>query len=126
QVRRVCSQLRSSGARHPASPVTLAHPAESTAMGNNTPITPQLRTMTPADWRAVRAIYAAGIGTGDATFETEPPTWEQFDTTRLADHRYVATSIDSVVGWVAATKVSDREAYRGVVEHSVYVHPGAT
>jgi len=26
---------------------------------------------------------------------------------------------------VAATKVSDRRAYAGVVEHSVYVHPGA-
>ncbi len=94
-------------------------------MGNNTPITPQLRTMTPADWPAVRAIYAAGIGTGDATFETEPPTWQHFDRSRLVGHRFVVTSIDTVVGWVAATPVSDRDAYRGVVEHSVYVHPDA-
>jgi phosphinothricin acetyltransferase len=96
-------------------------------MGNDTPITPQIRIMTPADWPAVRAIYAAGIGTGDATFETEPPTWEQFDTTRLAGHRYVVTdTTEAVVGWVAATRVSEREAYRGVVEHSVYVDPDAS
>ncbi len=83
--------------------------------------------MTAADWPSVRAIYAAGIATGDATFETEPPTWERFDATRLAGHRYVVTdTAETVLGWVAATRVSERDAYRGVVEHSVYVRPDAT
>ncbi|MFE2140817.1 GNAT family N-acetyltransferase, partial [Streptomyces sp. NPDC059456] len=30
-----------------------------------------------------------------------------------------------VLGWAAVVPVSDRCAYAGVVEHSVYVHPGA-
>ena len=39
---------------------------------------------------------------------------------------FAAAMVVVAVGWVAATPVSDREAYRGVVEHSVYVHPDAT
>jgi phosphinothricin acetyltransferase len=30
-----------------------------------------------------------------------------------------------VVGWIAASAVSPRAVYRGVIEHSVYVHPDA-
>lgn len=96
-------------------------------MGNGTRKTPRIRAMTAADWPAVHAIYAAGIATGDATFETEPPTWERFDATRLTGHRHVATdAADIVLGWVTAMRASEREAYRGVVEHSVYVHPEAS
>ena len=77
-------------------------------------------------WPAVEAIYAVGIATGHATFETEPPTWEHFDRTRLRDQRLVALDEDGVVlGWVAAAPVSDRCVYAGVVEHSVYVDPAA-
>jgi phosphinothricin acetyltransferase len=79
-----------------------------------------------AHWPAVEAIYAAGIATGHATFETGPPTWEHFDRTRLPDQRLVALDEDGVVlGWVAAAPVSDRCVYAGVVEHSVYVDPAA-
>ncbi|MFF5495675.1 GNAT family N-acetyltransferase [Streptomyces aquilus] len=74
----------------------------------------------------VLAIYQAGIDEGDATFETTAPTWETFDSSKLPEHRFVAVDQgDAVLGWVAATRVSDRCAYAGVVEHSVYVHPGA-
>ncbi|MFB7588998.1 GNAT family N-acetyltransferase [Streptomyces sp. NPDC056169] len=74
----------------------------------------------------VVAIYQAGIDEGNATFETAAPTWEQFDAAKLPEHRFAALGEDGrVLGWVAATKVSDRCAYAGVVEHSVYVHPGA-
>jgi L-amino acid N-acyltransferase YncA len=75
-------------------------------------------------WR-VLAIYQAGIAEGDATFETQAPTWAEFDTARLPDHRFVALSADTVVGWVAVSPVSRREVYAGVVEHSVYVDPAA-
>jgi L-amino acid N-acyltransferase YncA len=72
----------------------------------------------------VLAIYTAGIATGTATFETEPPSWAAFDAGRLADHRYVAhTSDGTIAGWIACAAVSSRPAYSGVVEHSVYVHP---
>ncbi|MET8244519.1 N-acetyltransferase family protein [Streptomyces sp. NPDC005202] len=74
----------------------------------------------------VLAIYQAGIDEGNATFETTAPTWQAFDAAKLPEHRFAALDADgSVLGWVAATKVSDRCAYAGVVEHSVYVHPGA-
>jgi L-amino acid N-acyltransferase YncA len=77
--------------------------------------------MTPADWPAVEAIYAAGIATGDATFETAPPSWEEFDAGRLGGHRLVATKDGEVVGWAALSPTSARPCYAGVVEHSVYV-----
>jgi len=80
-----------------------------------------VRPMTAHDWPAVRAIYAAGIESGDATFETEPPSWERFDASHREDLRLVATIEGEVAGWAAAAQVSDREVYRGVVEHSVYV-----
>ncbi|MET9598329.1 N-acetyltransferase family protein [Streptomyces sp. NPDC006459] len=74
----------------------------------------------------VLAIYRAGIDEGNATFETTAPTWAEFDAARLPEHRFAALDTDGkVLGWVAATRVSDRCAYAGVVEHSVYVHPGA-
>lgn len=77
--------------------------------------------MTHADWAGVEAIYASGIATGDATFETEPPSWEEFDAGRLPDHRVVATEGGEVVGWAALSPTSPRVCYAGVVEHSVYV-----
>jgi len=77
-------------------------------------------------WSAVHAIYAAGIAAGHATFEAEPPTWERFDTSSLPEHRLVALDVGGrVAGWVAASPVSDRCVYAGVVEHSVYVDPTA-
>ncbi len=79
--------------------------------------------MVGGDWPAVERIYAEGIATGDATFETEPPTWEAFDAARLPEHRLVAEADGEVVGWAAASAVSERCVYAGVVEHSVYVTP---
>ncbi len=85
----------------------------------------QIRPMTARHAPAVLTIYQAGIDEGNATFETRAPAWDQFSASRLAGHRYVAVSQDEVVGWIAASAVSDRCVYAGVVEHSVYVHPGA-
>ncbi|WP_229698257.1 GNAT family N-acetyltransferase [Wenjunlia tyrosinilytica] len=75
----------------------------------------------------VLAIYQAGIDEGEATFETLAPTWSAFDASRLPDHRFVALEegTGNVLGWVAASSVSSRCAYAGVVEHSVYVGAGA-
>ncbi|WP_375163795.1 GNAT family N-acetyltransferase [Herbiconiux gentiana] len=78
--------------------------------------------MSASHWPAVEAIYRAGIATGNATFEAEPPSWEHFDVGKLDVGRLVAIdSTGAVVGWVAASPVSAREVYRGVFEHSVYV-----
>jgi L-amino acid N-acyltransferase YncA len=83
----------------------------------------EIREMTEADWPRVREIYAQGIATGDATFETEPPSWDEFDAGRLAGHRLVAVHGGTVVGWAALSPTSGRACYSGVVEHSVYVAP---
>lgn len=83
----------------------------------------QVRLLEATDWPQVADIYAAGIATGNATFETAPPDWGEWDRTHRADLRYVATQDDTVAGWVAASNVSDRCCYAGVVEDSVYVHP---
>lgn len=104
--------------------------------------------MTTAHAEQVLDIYRLGIDEGDATFETRAPAWSDFDAARLTDHRFVALRAEGsgartgagvgaeagteagaragkVLGWVAVSKVSDRCAYVGVVEHSVYVHPAA-
>ncbi|MEU4303129.1 GNAT family N-acetyltransferase [Kitasatospora aureofaciens] len=81
--------------------------------------------MLPQHAEQVLAIYQAGIDGGDATFETTAPTWEAFNASRLPEHRLVALDGDRVLGWAAVVPVSDRCAYAGVVEHSVYVHPDA-
>ena len=82
--------------------------------------------MRPDDWPAVRAIYKAGIATGNATFETTVPDWPAWDAAHLPDHRLVARDDDGrVIGWVALTPVSDRCAYAGVAEDSLYVAPQA-
>ena len=81
--------------------------------------------MTVQDWPEVEAIYAQGIAAGDATFETEPPSWEEFDGGRLAHSRLVATEDGAVAGWAALSPTSARACYAGVVEHSVYVAESA-
>jgi L-amino acid N-acyltransferase YncA len=81
----------------------------------------EIRALTIGDWPAVEAIYAEGIATRQATFETETPTWDQFDAAKLPSHRLIATDGERVLGWAALSSTSDRECYRGVVENSVYV-----
>lgn len=84
----------------------------------------RVRHMTEADWPRVEAIFAAGIAGGEATFETATPAWEQFDAAKVRDPRLVAVDDSgAVVGWAAASPVSARAVYRGVIEHSVYIDP---
>jgi L-amino acid N-acyltransferase YncA len=95
-------------------------------MSASTPLDVTTALMRPEHAAEVLAIYQAGIDEGDATFETAAPTWEQFDAAKLPGHRHVALGAGgNVLGWTAAAAVSDRCVYAGVVEHSVYVHPGA-
>jgi L-amino acid N-acyltransferase YncA len=85
----------------------------------------EIRPMTPEDWPAVAAIYAEGIATRAATFETEPPDYESFDASHHAEHRLVATEDGRVVGWVALAPTSSRACYAGVARSSVYVSESA-
>ena len=85
----------------------------------------EIEPLRPHHWPAVRAIYQAGIATGNATFETAVPTWEAWDAAHLPDHRLVARDDGRVLAWAALAPVSDRCAYAGVAEGSIYVAPGA-
>ncbi len=80
-----------------------------------------ITAFTAADWDQVRAIYLEGIATGNATFETEAPTWEQWDAAHLAGGRLAGRSGDTILGWAALSPVSRRQVYAGVAEVSVYV-----
>jgi L-amino acid N-acyltransferase YncA len=84
-----------------------------------------IRPLEAGDWPAVEEIYAQGIATGLATFETTTPTWEAFTASRLPAHRLVADVDGEVLGWAAVSAVSARPAYAGVVEHSIYLHHAA-
>ncbi len=80
-----------------------------------------MRAMQETDWKTVQAIYREGIATGNTTFETDAPEWEEWDTGHLRECRLVAKTGDGVVGWVAVSPVSRRRVYAGVVEISLYV-----
>jgi L-amino acid N-acyltransferase YncA len=80
-----------------------------------------IRTLDPTDWPAVAAIYLEGIATGQATFQTAAPSWEDWDSGHLSSLRFVATEHDQIIGWIALSPVSGRCVYAGVAELSVYV-----
>lgn len=80
-----------------------------------------IRALHPDDWPDVARIYADGLATRVASFETEVPSWDDFDSSHLEVLRLVAERGGRVAGWLAVSPTSRRECYRGVVEHSVYV-----
>ncbi len=80
-----------------------------------------IENMRREDWDAVREIYLEGIRTGNATFESRSPEWEQWDAAHLKSPRLVARSGSEILGWAALSPVSSRCVYAGVAEASVYV-----
>jgi phosphinothricin acetyltransferase len=82
---------------------------------------PLVRELREDDWPSVADIYAEGVRSGQATFETEAPGWERWDAAHLPGPRLVAELDGEVVGWAALTPYSSRHVYRGVAEDSVYV-----
>jgi phosphinothricin acetyltransferase len=77
--------------------------------------------MSPGDWPAVAAIFAEGIATRVATFETEPPDYDVFDASHHSEHRLVAVEDGRIVGWATLAPTSSRACYAGVAESSVYI-----
>ena len=84
-----------------------------------------LRKLVPEDWARVEEIYRQGISTGDATFETQPPSWEEWDRSKTRHSRLVAVvehgNGERVVGFAALSPTSTRCCYTGVAEVMVYV-----
>jgi L-amino acid N-acyltransferase YncA len=91
---------------------------------DNLPEDVTIRALDPADWSAVRRIYAEGIATGNATFETDVPSRKTLEAKWLPGHRWIAEIDGEVAGWAAAGAVSSRACYAGVAETSVYVGQG--
>ena len=79
--------------------------------------------MQPSDWPEIREIYAQGIATGNATFETDLPDWKKWDASHRQDCRLVARAGEPpfLLGWAALSPASARRVYAGVAEVSVYV-----
>jgi phosphinothricin acetyltransferase len=81
----------------------------------------RIEPLTAADWERVAEIYRAGMATGDSTFETEVPSWEEWDRDHVAAPRLVARRDGQVVAWASLSRVSSRCVYEGVAEVSLYV-----
>src|SRR5687768_790552 len=81
--------------------------------------------MTAKDWEQVRSIYLEGVRGGNSTFETDAPSWDQWNEGHLEFARLVMRDGDQVLGWAALSPVSKRSAYRGVAELTVYVAESA-
>jgi phosphinothricin acetyltransferase len=85
----------------------------------------EVRGLRSEDWPEVARIYREGIETGNATFETEVPSWDEWNAAHLAEHRFAAERDGQVVGWIALLPVSSRACYSGVAEISTYVSEDA-
>ncbi|WMJ78813.1 MULTISPECIES: GNAT family N-acetyltransferase [unclassified Sedimentibacter] len=81
-----------------------------------------VENMKPSDWKQVKNIYIEGIKTGIATFQSDAPSWEEWDKSHISTCRLVARSSNNdISGWAALSPTSSRECYNGVVEVSIYV-----
>jgi L-amino acid N-acyltransferase YncA len=81
----------------------------------------EIKTMEPDHWNEVKRIYEEGLATGNASFQTTAPEWDEWDKTHIRKCRLVALDNNIIVGWAAMSSVSDRCVYGGVAEVSVYV-----
>ena len=77
--------------------------------------------MQASDWAVIREIYSQGIATGHATFETEVPSWEKWNSSHHSHSRLIARDNQRVLGWAALSPVSGRGVYAGVAEVSIYI-----
>ena len=81
------------------------------------------RSIDASNFHEVAAIYKSGLDTGNATFETQVPTYESWDKSHLPFGRITAYEGNQMLGWAALSKVSDRCVYGGVAEVSIYIAP---
>jgi phosphinothricin acetyltransferase len=85
----------------------------------------EIKFMLPEHWPSVKKIYEEGIATGNATFQTNAPAWEDWDAAHVKNSRLIAAENGKILGWAALTAVSSRCVYAGVGEVSVYVAAAA-
>ena len=85
-----------------------------------------VRAMEAKDSMKVLAVYAEAIKGPDATFETNVPTWSEWQKAHLPAHRFVAVEDSrTILGWSALSRFSERREYAGIVECHTYVRADA-
>lgn len=80
-----------------------------------------ITSLRPEHYPEVARIYADGLETGVASFETQVPDWEKWNHKFITSCRLVALKKDNVIGWCALSPVSKREVYAGVAEVTIYI-----
>lgn len=80
-----------------------------------------IEEMKESDWEQAADIYLDGIKTRIATFQTEVPSWEDWDKGHIKSCRLVAKAKDKVLGWAVLSPASSRCVYKGVAEVSIYI-----
>lgn len=81
----------------------------------------KIEEMKSSDWEQVKSIYLEGINTKIATFQTEAPTWKEWNNSHIDSCRLVARSQNNILGWAALSPTSSRCCYAGAVEVSIYI-----
>ena len=81
----------------------------------------KIRPMKNSDWSRVSEIYRQGIETGNATFETKVISKSEWNKTHIKKCRLIAEINNKIAGWAALSLVSERAAYIGVAEVSIYI-----
>ncbi|WP_411683161.1 N-acetyltransferase family protein [Clostridium thailandense] len=81
----------------------------------------EIEAMIKEDWEEVARIYLEGINTGKATFQSDIPTWENWNNSHITSCRLVARLGNKVLGWAALSPTSSRCVYAGVAEVSIYI-----
>jgi len=65
----------------------------------------EVRPMLPEHWEDVKKIYEEGIVTGNATFQTSAPSWEEWNNSHLPSCRYMEPKQFNEVRDLIAEKV---------------------
>jgi phosphinothricin acetyltransferase len=79
------------------------------------------RKLEEGDFNALIEIYRYGIETGNATFDKNPPGWEEWNYGHLRTCRIAAEANSVLIGWAALSPISKKDAYRGAAEVSIYI-----
>ena len=81
----------------------------------------KVEVMKASDWTQVAKIYTEGINTKIATFQSEAPSWDEWNKGHCESCRLVVRAGDTILGWAALSPVSSRCVYAGVAEVSIYI-----
>ncbi len=77
--------------------------------------------MEPTDWPSIARIYQEGINMGNATFQQDIPSWDDWHKAHIASCRIVAIIDRKIIAWAALPTISSRYTYRSIAEVSVYI-----